>query len=142
VLADEQPLADLGVRVAVAGESRDLGFLGGEFVPGLDAASPGVLGGGQQLAFGAYGERLDPHRVEHLECGAQFLSRVDAPSLSAQPLAVEEMGARELNANARAPEPVDRLAIEAVCLVALGEERGNAPRSRGQSLCRSPGSPL
>ncbi len=59
VLADEQPRADLGVREAVAGEPRDLGLLGGEVVPGLDGAFADTLAGGQQLALGALGERLD-----------------------------------------------------------------------------------
>ena len=68
--------ADLGVREAVAGEPRDLGLLGGELVPGLDGAFADTLAGGQQLALGAAGERLDTHRVEHLERGAQLLASV------------------------------------------------------------------
>ena len=32
MLADEHPRADLGVRQSVAGESGDLGLLGGEFI--------------------------------------------------------------------------------------------------------------
>jgi hypothetical protein len=48
---------------------------------------------------------------------------------------VEEVGARELRADARAPEPVDRLAIKVVCLVALGEENAQrAPIPRPESV--------
>jgi hypothetical protein len=59
----------------------------------LDPAFADTFAGGQHLAFGAPGERLEPHRNEHLERRAQLLARVQAAPLSAQPLAVEEVGA-------------------------------------------------
>jgi hypothetical protein len=40
VLADKQPLADLGVRQSATGEARDLSFLSRQLVPALDAALP------------------------------------------------------------------------------------------------------
>src|SRR4051794_19663283 len=67
VLADEQPLADRGVREAVAGQPRDLGLLGGELVTGLDAAPPDALARSQQFALRTRPERLGAHAREHLE---------------------------------------------------------------------------
>src|SRR3954462_1907530 len=67
VLADEQPLADRGVRQAVTGEPRDLGLLRGELPTGLDAAPADAFARGQQLALGAPRERVDAHAGEHLE---------------------------------------------------------------------------
>ena len=58
--ADEQPRGDLGVRQSVAGEARDLSFLGGELIPGLDSAFADTLSGGKQLALGASGEPVIP----------------------------------------------------------------------------------
>jgi hypothetical protein len=81
VLADEQPLADVGVRETVAGETGDLSLLRGEFIAGLDTAFADLLAGGQQLALGAGGERLDLHRTEQLERGAQL-----SPGIPAAPV--------------------------------------------------------
>ena len=78
-----------------------------------DGALAGGLAGGQQLAPGALGERLDAHRVQHVVGGAQLLARVDAAALAAQPLAVEQMAAGELDADAGTAEARDRLAVEA-----------------------------
>ena len=82
MLADEQPRADLGVRQPVAGEPRNLGFLRGELIAGLDCARADTLAGGEQFALGASREPLDPHRIEHLERGAQLLSSIDAAALA------------------------------------------------------------
>ena len=49
--------------------------------------------------------------------------RVDAAALPSQPLAVQQMGACELRPQARAAEPLDRLAVQAVGDGALGEQR-------------------
>ena len=80
----------------------------------LDRALAGRLAGGEQLAAGAFGERLASHRGEHLVRGAQLLAGVEAAALAAQPLAVEEMRAGQLGAHAGAAEPVDRLAVQAL----------------------------
>ena len=50
---------------------------------------------------------------------SQLLAGVDAAALAAQPLAVEQMGARELHADAGPAEPVDRLAVETLGDLAL-----------------------
>ena len=138
MLADEQPRADLGVRQSVAGQARDLSFLGGEFIAGLDGAFADTLAGGQQLALGARSERLDPHRVEHLERGAQLLAGVQAPALAPQPLAVEEVGAGRCTRR-RLAQPFDRLVVEAVGVVAVAEQcaaRASVPSAQSVPAAR------
>src|SRR5215208_4284556 len=110
--ADEQPRADLGVGEALAGEPGDLRLLRGELVPGLDAAPAGPLAGGAQLAGGTLRERLEPHRREHLVRRAELLARVLPALPAANPLAVEQVAASELDAHHRATEVRDRLAVE------------------------------
>ena len=95
-----------------AREARDLRFLGGELVPGLGSAFADTLAGGQQLAFGAPGERIEAHRVEHLERGAQLRAGVPATSPAPHPFAVEKVGAGQVDAERRAAQPFDRLAVE------------------------------
>jgi hypothetical protein len=121
--ADEQLGADLRVRVAVTGESADLGLLCGEFVERLDCAFARGFAGGQELARGALGERVHAHRGEQPVGGAQLLARVEALAFAAQPFAVEEVGAGECNADAGAAEPVDRLAVEALGGLAVAQQR-------------------
>ena len=65
-------------------------------------------------------------RQQLLAGDAQLLARVDPPALAAQPLAVEQMRAGELHAQARAPEALDRLAVAALGGVPLAGERADA----------------
>src|SRR5918999_5351977 len=131
---DEQPLADLGVGQAVAGEPGDLGLLGGEVLARLDGALTGALAGRRELALGTRGEGLDTHPDEHLVGGAQLFARVEAPALAAQPLAEEQMGTRELYAHARALKPLDRLPIEAVGGLAVAQQRSRTGFGPGRPL--------
>ena len=57
---------------------------------------------------------------------AQLLARVDPAALAAQPLAVEQVGAGELEAHAGAAKPLDRLAVEALGGLAVAEQRARA----------------
>ena len=76
---------------------------------------------------GPLGERLAAHRGEHVVRGAQLLARVEPPALAAQPLAVEQVGAREL-ARGRG------------CGRAARSPRGRAPRRpRRRSAARASG---
>src|SRR3954471_2751816 len=109
--ADEQLGADLGVGVAVAGQACDLDLLGRQHVAGLGGDTARRLAGGQQLAAGARGELVGAHAVEALVGGAQLLAGVGAAVLAAQPFAVEELAAGELDRGAAAFEPLDRLLV-------------------------------
>jgi hypothetical protein len=106
--ADEQPCADLRIREAVRGEPGDLGLLGGQPVAGALARR---RAGRVQLALGPRGERMNAHPGEHGMGGAQVVARIGAAPLAPQPLAVEEVGTCELDAQSRASEPGDRLAV-------------------------------
>jgi hypothetical protein len=55
--------------------------------------------------------------------GAQLRPRVSPPSLAAQPLTVEKVRARQLGTEAGAAQPVDRLAITALGVLAAAEQR-------------------
>src|SRR5204862_6135100 len=55
------------------------------------------------------------------------LAGVNPPILAAQPFAVMEMRAGQLHADAGAPKPLDRLAVEAVGFLAFAQQR---PRTR------------
>src|SRR5438094_7688353 len=46
--------------------------------------------------------------------GAQLLTRIDAPALAAQPLAIEQMRAGEFGTEPGTAQPIDRFAIEVV----------------------------
>ena len=59
--ADEQPSADLGIGEALPRQLRDLRFLRCEHAASVLGASARGLTGGQELATGPFGERLDPH---------------------------------------------------------------------------------
>src|SRR3954447_7247823 len=105
--ADDQPGRNLGVGEALTDQPSDLGFLGGEFGGGFDAALADVLAGGGQLLGGAFGKGPCAHRCEYLVRGAQLLARVPATVRPAQPLAVLQVGASELAADQSAAEPLD-----------------------------------
>jgi hypothetical protein len=89
----------------------------------------------------AFGERLHPHRGQHLVGCAQLLARVDPAVLAAQPLAIEKVRAGELWTEAGAPQPLDRLAIQIVSGRPLAQQRlaarFDAERELGAAgLCR------
>src|SRR5206468_4247661 len=85
-----------------------------------------ALAGGPQLTRGARGERLGANAREQLERGAQLLAGVQAAPLAPQPLAIEQVGPHELYAHASAPQPLDRLLVEALGGAAVAEQRARA----------------
>ena len=121
--ADEQPRADLGIRVPIGGEACDLRLLRSQRVARLARQPAHGLPGGEQLAPGTLGERLGADGDELLVGGAQLLARVHPPVLASQPFAVEQLGTGELDADPGALEPLDRLAEETVGDVALADQR-------------------
>ena len=94
-----------------------------------------LLAGREQLAAGALGERLHPDRRELFVGRPQLRARVDAATFAAQPLSVEQVRARELRAQARAPQPLDRFLVGALgVLPSLTRARDRAWIPSPQSL--------
>ena len=67
-----------------------------------------------------------PMLVNSSSAVLQLVAGVEAAPLAAQPLAVEQVGPRELHAHAGAPQPLDRLLVEAIGGVAVAEQRARA----------------
>src|SRR5215207_1318982 len=124
--AEEELSADLGVRPAVASELGDVLLLRSELVAGVIAALADLLAGGQQLVPRTLGKSLRAHREQRLARDPQLLARIDAPSLTAQPLPVEQARACELDADARVAEVIDRLAVQALGGISLTCEGAHA----------------
>src|SRR3954447_26426702 len=125
---DEELGADLGIRPPIGGEARDLSLLRGELVTCLDAPLAHRLAGSRQLSPSALGEAVHSHGGVGLMRGAQLHARLDPPALPAQPLAVQEVRSRERYRDTGAAEPLDRLTVEALSLLALAHERPRARR--------------
>src|SRR4051812_17236556 len=123
--ADEELGADLGVGVPVAGHRRDLAFLGREGVARCARSRGHGRAGGEELATAALCERLRPGAGERVVRRFELLASVDAAALAAQPLAVEQAGAGQLDAHPRAPEALDRLAVKRLGDVVLVDERAS-----------------
>ena len=105
------------------GQPGDLGLLGVSSPSRGGGALAGGLAGGQQLAAGPFGERLHADRGEHVVRGAQLRPRVGPPALAAQPLAVQQVRAGQFGTKAGAAEPADRLAVQALGVLAVAEQR-------------------
>jgi hypothetical protein len=56
----------------------------------------------------------------------QLLARIEPPPLAAQPFAIHQPGARQLHGDPTPAEPVDRLAVQLVGAVSLGDQRPRA----------------
>jgi hypothetical protein len=95
-------------------------LLGGQLVARVRGAFVGALACGFELDPGTLGERLGAESQEQLVGSAQLRACVESAAFAAQPLAVQEMGAREVNAKPDAGQPVDRLSVEAVGGLAVG----------------------
>ena len=121
--ADEQLGPDLGVRLSLGGEPGDLLFLGRELVARLGRPDPRVLTGGEKLDLRAVRESARADRFEHLMGGPQLYARVAAPAQPTQPLAEEQLRARQLGRDAGVAEVVERFAIEALGCIVGREQR-------------------
>jgi hypothetical protein len=115
-----------GVRQAVAREPGDLFLLRGELIARVVAALSHVLAGGDQLAARTLGERLHPDADEHVVSRTQLVAGVEAASLAAQPLPVQQVRAGKLRAQPGAAQPLDRLAVEGVGRRTDAEQRAAA----------------
>jgi hypothetical protein len=84
-----------------AGQTGDLGLASGELGGGPGGALAYPLADGALLAPGSIREPVGSHGGENLVRRAQLLPGVDAAVLAVQPLAVEQIRAPELHAEAR-----------------------------------------
>jgi hypothetical protein len=121
--ADEQLGADLRVRVALGSQPGDLRLLHGKGVARVHGALAHCLACRLELLAGPFGERRGPEPAEHVVGGPQMLARFRSPLLAAQPFAVHQVGAGEMDGDAAAPEAVDRLPVEGVRRRAVAEQR-------------------
>src|SRR4051812_10496311 len=110
--ADEQLSADLGVGETFLGEPSDLRLLRREDAARLFGALSRGLSRGEKLATGTLREALGADLAEHLVGRSELLPSVHAPVLAAQPFAVQEAGAGEVDDATGARQPVDGLPIE------------------------------
>jgi hypothetical protein len=88
----------------------------------LGGARPGGLASRQQLVPGPLAERLHSDRAEHVVRGAQLRPRLGPPALAARPLAVEQVRAGQFGPEAGAAQPVKRLAVPALGVLAVGQQ--------------------
>ena len=144
--ADEQLRGDLAGwrrRRRPAGRSALLARSGSRASRGAFAGAPA---GRPQLGPGPFGERSGAGRVEDLVRGAELVAGVTPAPLAAQPLAVEQVGAGQLHAQAGTAEAVDRLPVEASASspsLTSARERASTPSAQSVPLARAvSGEPL
>src|SRR5262249_32901948 len=119
--AEEEPRTDLGIRQSVACQARDFGFLRGELVTRLGVATTSSLTGCEKLAPDTLGKGLGAHCREHFLSRAKRSARLRSAPLAAQPFAVNKMRPGEVRLDSRASQPLDRLEVEGLRVVAVTE---------------------
>src|SRR4051812_22080141 len=120
--ADEQFRSDLRVGASGAGQSGDVLLLRGQILVGVDLPLPDLLAGGPQLSACALGERVGPDHDEKLVGGAKRVACVAPPVLATKPLPEEQVGAGEFGPQRRTAEPLHRVRVVVLRLLALAEE--------------------
>ena len=98
----------------------------GEGVCRLHGALASLPAGGAQLDPRAVGEGFGADEVEGLVRAAQPIPGLTRTPPTAQPLAVQQLGAPQFDADTRAAQAVDRLALEDFGALAVGEQRPRA----------------
>src|SRR5258708_7682777 len=121
--ADEQLRGDLGIRGTLAGQAGDVRFPGGKHVPALRGLLGGALASRAQLGSCPFGERHGAGRDEDRVRGAELTAGIALALLTAQPLAVQQVSAGQLKAQAIASEAVDRLPVEIFSRLVAGQQR-------------------
>ena len=125
-MAEEELLADLRVREAIVSQASDLRFLRRERLVGIGGALAHRLASGQQFALRALGECIRTHRVERGVGRFKLLARIDAATLTAKPLAVDQLRSGVVDGDARTPKLLDRLPVEVLGFLSIGEQRTRA----------------
>src|SRR5690349_1860447 len=134
--ADEQLRGDFAVRRSGRGEVRYPRFLRREVDGGLRGAGAGALAGRAQFGGGLLGEPVRAHRGKHVMRGTQLVPRVPPPLGPAEPLAVEQVSAREIDGHPAPPELADGFQVAALRVRTLGQQRlaaGRQPERPGRA---------
>src|SRR6187200_588452 len=124
--ADEELRGDLSICVSLRRKARDLQFLRGELVDRVGGPSAGPLTCRLQLDSRALGEGLHSEVREEVVSDAQLVTRVEAAALPSQPLAVEQMRAREVQTKACRLQTIDCVAVERLGFFPSIQERPGA----------------
>ena len=82
-----------------------------------------MFAGRLQFDACALGERLHPEVGEEVVRRPQLCAGVKASPVTSQPFAVEEVGASEIDCHPRSAESVDRLDVECLGSLIVGQER-------------------
>ena len=130
-----------GLVAPAGGEASDLRLLRREVVAGLVDAFAGTRTGREQLDSGPVGEAVGAHRLEGVACRLELFAGVAAPLLSPEPLAVDQLGARELQPRAACLQLGDRLVVVGLGVGVARQQRfGREPgaRDRARSDWRRP----
>src|ERR1700687_5737695 len=133
--ADEEPAPDVLIRVPVARHGGDLVLLPRKLVIGLDYAPARTLAGREKLAARPLGEHPRTYAGKQLMRSSQVFARVEPPPLTAEPFAVQQSGACQLQDNTRPFEVPDRLTVQIVGDSPLGEQRPRASLKAERQLC-------
>lgn len=140
--ADEQLGGDLAVCRGVGGKRRDPGFLRDKVQLSSGGARSGSFAAGAQFVGRLFGEAVGADVLEHGVRDAKLVSRVNAPLGPAQPLAVEQVRAVQVEGRVAAPELADRLGVGVLGAVASASsalQRARTPSAQGvpAALARS-----
>ena len=139
---DEKPGGDLKIRGALGGQPGDLRLLRRERVGPPGAPRDVVLAGGAQLGPGPGCECLHAQRAEQLAGGAQLLAGAVAAALTAQPLAVQEVGPGQLGGDLALPQVLDGQPVSVLSAAVAGQQRlaaGKQPKRPGRLAGLPPG---
>src|SRR4029077_7643698 len=121
--ADEQLGGDVLVGLSVARHPCDPRLVRGELTPRLVGTLAGGLRVVQHLSLGALRKRLSTHFHEARMRGSELFACIDAAPASAQPFAVEQMRASEVEGDPTVAQAVDRLAVEVLGERVVAQQR-------------------
>ena len=101
-------------------------LLRGELAVGVDLAFADLLARGQQFAPRSLGEGVGTDFGEQVVGGVQLVAGVEPPVLATEPLAVEQAGPGTLGPQRCSAQPLDRLGVALLGLLAFANQRSRA----------------
>ena len=141
MLALRNSCSAISPLVAPRGEVSNAGFLRGEVPFGVRSSLSGSFAGGAQFALGLLCVSARAHGVEHVVGGAELDAGVAASSAAAQPLAVEQVRAGEVDGRTAALKLADRLQVRGLGLAGVIKQRlaaGADPERPRRRRCAGP----